>query len=114
MIVGIGVGQAAADGEALVIVGERAGAVAGIALHIADAVEADGEVALPRQIVGVGGDQLADEGDAFLIGGERLLLVAGVEHGVADAAQARRHVALQIGVAGVGGGELRRMARLSW
>ena len=106
LIVRIGRGHPPPDGEALVVAGERAWSVARIPLHVAGAIEADGEIALPDQVVGVDLDELAGDGNALLIGRKRIRLVAGVEQRVADAAQGGRDVALQIGVAGVRGGEL--------
>ena len=60
-IVGIGLGQALADGEAGAKRFQRVGEIALRHQHVADLVVGHGEIALPAGIVGVGlGQALAD------------------------------------------------------
>ena len=70
--------------EAVLIGFERAVAVAAGGADIADAVIADGEIALPFGVVGIARGELLSNVEAVLIGFERAVAVAAGGADIAD------------------------------
>ncbi len=104
--------QSAADGEAFLVSGKRAGHVPGAEPEAAQPLECDGDVALPLGIAGILREQPPRDGQLLLVGGERAGGVAGIALQVADLAEADLDRALQLVIrAGSPWRDSRRMPR---